>query len=131
MCVCVFCVVLCACERQRWWNLSGALEKWNKKYATYLTNPQPLLELPLDTWGLAVSSLCHFYSLVWTLDISNKKCTLQPRRQCVCLTNFISRSPSNLKCHETFSKTKTRRLRFPLRCHFNVTCLIVCVISNF
>ena len=52
--------------------------------------------------------------------------------QCVCLTNFIWRSTSIPKCHVTFSKTKMNvngHLHMLLKCHLNVTCLVVCVIS--
>ena len=52
--------------------------------------------------------------------------------QCVCLTIFISHSPSNPKCHVTFTKTKTNvncHLQCLSKCHLNVTCLLVRVIS--
>ena len=53
-------------------------------------------------------------------------------KQCVCLTNFNWRSTSNPKCHVTFSKTKMNvnwHLHFLLKCHFNITCLVIRVIS--
>ena len=52
--------------------------------------------------------------------------------QCVCLINFIWRSTSNPKCHMMFSKTKRNvnwHLHCLLKCHLNVTCLIMRVIS--
>ena len=48
--------------------------------------------------------------------------------QCVWWTNFIWRSTWNSKCHVTFSNTKMNinwHLHFLLKCHHNVTCLVV------
>ena len=56
------------------------------------------------------------------------------RCQCVCLTKFIWHSTSNPKCHVMFSKTKKNvnwHLNILLKCHLNVTCLVVRVISIF
>ena len=52
--------------------------------------------------------------------------------QCVCLTNFIWHWTSNPKCHMTFSNMKLSvnwYLHFLLKCHLNVTCLVIHVIS--
>ena len=72
------------------------------------------------------------------LDLYKILTTFQPRLvlgtyvpciQCVCLTNFSGRSTS--MCHVTFLKTKMNvnwYLHILLKCHLNVTCLVVHVI---
>ena len=55
-------------------------------------------------------------------------------KQCVSLTNFITPSTSNPKCHVTFSITEMNinwHLQFFLNCHLNVICLVVGVILIF
>ena len=53
--------------------------------------------------------------------------------QCVCFTNFICRSTSNSKCHVMILYNKNEcQLSFCnyfLKCHLNITCLVVRVIS--
>ena len=59
-------------------------------------------------------------------------CILYCLEQCVCLTNFIWHTVLNPKCHVMFSKIKMNinwHLPFFLKCHFNVTRLVVRVIS--
>ena len=63
------------------------------------------------------------------LKHSNLVC---PHEQCVYLTNFIWSLTSNPNCHVTFSKTKMNvnwHLHFLFKCHLNVICLVVHVIS--
>ena len=67
-----------------------------------------------------------------TKDAEPIECCTQ--QQCVCLANSIWRSTSNPRCHVTFSKTKINvnwHLHFHLKCHLNVVCLVVRVISIF
>ena len=52
--------------------------------------------------------------------------------QCVCLTKKNWRSTSNPKCHMMFSRNKmnlNQHLHFTLKCHLNVTYLVVHVVT--
>ena len=65
----------------------------------------------------------------WNLTDSWFICT-----QCVCSTSSILHSTSNPNCHMTIQNKNDCQLtstfsHFLVKCHLNVTCLILCVIS--
>ena len=97
--------------------------------------------------GVIVSIDIHFFVQVFVCQMSktcknfvkNTQCSSYARvmpcaipHNVYVLTNFIWHSPSNPKCHVTFSKTKMNvnwHLHFLLKFHLNVICLVVHVIS--